>query len=124
MICVNELSDQKCNKRKILEPLIILLSAYSPHICEELWYLLGNENSIVYANYPVFNPAYLVESTFNYPVSFNGKTRFFKEFLLDKSIKDIENEILMLEEAKKWLENKSVKKVIIVPKKIINIVLG
>ncbi|MCL2291177.1 MAG: leucine--tRNA ligase [Bacteroidetes bacterium] len=123
MICVNELIDKKCNKRKILEPLTILLSAYSPHICEELWHLLGNENSIITATYPVFNPEYLVESAFNYPVSFNGKTRFFKEFPLDKLIKEIENEILQLEETKKWLEDKPVKKVIIVPKKIINIVV-
>ncbi|MCL2168009.1 MAG: leucine--tRNA ligase [Lentimicrobiaceae bacterium] len=123
MICVNELSDNKCNKRKILEPLTILLSAYAPHICEELWYLLGNEDSVIFANYPEFNPNYLVENTFNYPVSFNGKTRFFKEFPIDKSISEMESEILQLEESKKWIEGKVVKKVIIVPKKIINVVL-
>ena len=124
MICVNELAEQKCNKRKILEPLTVLLSAYAPHICEELWQQLGNESSIVFAKYPIFNSEYLVESAFNYPVSFNGKTRFFKEFSLEKSIKDIETEILQLEETKKWIEDKSVKKIIIVPKKIINIVVG
>ncbi|MCL2245840.1 MAG: leucine--tRNA ligase [Lentimicrobiaceae bacterium] len=124
MICVNELAETKCNKRKILEPLTILLSAYAPHICEELWYNLGNKNSIVTATYPAFNPEYLVENSFNYPVSFNGKTRFFKEFPLDKSVKDIESEVLLLEESKKWIEGVSVKKVIIVPKKIINIVVG
>jgi len=123
MICANELAEKKCNKRKVLEPLVVLLSAYSPHVCEELWHLLGNENSVVIATYPVFNPEYLVENTFNYPVSFNGKTRFFKEFLVDKPLVDIESEILQLEETKKWLEDKPVKKVIIVPKKIINIVV-
>jgi leucyl-tRNA synthetase len=123
MICVNELTDLKCNKHNILEPLTILLSAYSPHICEELWRLLGNESSIVFANFPVYNPEYLVENSFNYPVSFNGKTRFFKEFNLDKTSVEIETEILQLEEAKKWIEEKPVKKVIVVPKKIINIVI-
>jgi leucyl-tRNA synthetase len=122
MICVNELTDVKCNKRGILEPLVVLLSAYAPHISEELWYLLGNENSVVSANYPVFNPEYLVEKNFNYPVSFNGKTRFFKEFQLDITSVEIEKEILQLEESKKWIEKKPVKKVIIVPKKIINVV--
>ncbi|MCL2435572.1 MAG: leucine--tRNA ligase [Lentimicrobiaceae bacterium] len=123
MICVNELADKKCNKRKILESLTILLSAYAPHICEELWHLLGNENSITTAIYPVFNPEYLVENTFNYPVSFNGKTRFFKEFPLDKSLADVETEILQLEETKKWLEDKPVKKVIVVQRKIVNVVV-
>jgi len=123
MICVNELADKKCNKRKILEPLVILLSAYSPHICEELWHLLGYENAVVFATYPTFNPEYLVENNFNYPVSFNGKTRFFKEFPLDKSLADIEMEILRFEESIKWIEGKGVKKVIVVPKKIINIVV-
>jgi len=123
MICVNELADKKCNKHNILEPLTILLSAYAPHICEELWHLLGNEKSVVAATYPVFNPEYLVENTFNYPVSFNGKTRFFKEFPIDKPLVAIETEVLHLEESKKWLEGKPVKKVIIVPKKIINVVV-
>jgi len=124
MICVNELTDLKCNKRRILEPLVILLSAYSPHICEELWQLLGHENTVVFAALPIFNPEFLVEISFNYPVSFNGKTRFFKEFPLDKPLVDIELEIIKLEESKKWIEEKPVKKVIIVPKKIINIVVG
>jgi leucyl-tRNA synthetase len=123
MICVNELAEIKCNKREILEPLIVLLSAYAPHICEELWWQLENNEPVIFAEYPVFNPEYLIENTFNYPVSFNGKTRFFKEFPLDKSVKDIETEILQLEKKKKWIEGKPVKKVNIVPKKIINIVI-
>jgi leucyl-tRNA synthetase len=79
---------------------------------------------VVFAIYPVFNPNYLVENSFNYPVSFNGKTRFFKEFSIDKPVSEIEVEILQLEETQKWVEDKPVKKVIIVPKKIINIVHG
>jgi leucyl-tRNA synthetase len=124
MICVNELAEIKCNKRDILEPLIILLSAYAPHISEELWQLLDKNSSVIFADYPVFNPEYLIENSFNYPISFNGKTRFFKEFSIDKSVKEIETEILQLEETQKWIENKSVKKVIIVPKKIVNVVMG
>jgi leucyl-tRNA synthetase len=123
MICVNELTDLKCNKQKILEPLTVLLSAYAPHICEELWILLGNNNSVVTATYPIFNPEYLIENTFNYPVSFNGKTRFFKEFPLEKTSAEIEVEILQLKESKKWIEDKPVKKVIVVQKKIINVVV-
>jgi leucyl-tRNA synthetase len=123
MICVNELSEIKCNKRAILEPLIILLSAYAPHICEELWWLSEKNNSVIFAEYPAFNPEYLVENAYNYPVSFNGKTRFFKEFPIDKPVNEIETEILQSEETQKWIEGTTVKKVIIVPKKIINIVI-
>jgi leucyl-tRNA synthetase len=123
MICVNELTEKKCNKRKILEPLVILLSAYAPHICEELWQLLNKNSSLIFETFPIFNPEYLVENTFNYPVSFNGKTRFFKKIPLDKSNKDIEIEILQLEETQKWIEGKPVKKVIVVAGKIVNIVV-
>lgn len=123
MICVNELNDLKCNKRQILEPLTILLSAYAPHIAEELWHLLGHETSVVDAAFPQFNEEYLKETSFNYPISFNGKTRFQREFPLDMTPKDIEAAILADEEAQKWIEGRSPKKVIIVPKKIVNIVL-
>lgn len=123
MICVNELNDLKCNKRQILEPLTILLSAYAPHIAEELWHLLGHETSVVDAAFPQFNEEYLKETSFNYPISFNGKTRFQREFPLDMTPKDIEAAILADEEAQKWIEGRTPKKVIIVPKKIVNIVL-
>ena len=123
MICVNELNDLKCNKRQILEPLTILLSAYAPHIAEELWHLLGHETSVVDAAFPQFNEEYLKETSFNYPISFNGKTRFQREFSLDMTPKDIEAAILADEEAQKWIEGRTPKKVIIVPKKIVNIVL-
>ncbi len=123
MICVNELNDLKCNKRQILEPLTVLLSAYAPHIAEELWHLLGHETSVVDAAFPPFNEEYLKETSFNYPISFNGKTRFQREFPLDMTPKDIEAAILADEEAQKWIEGRTPKKVIIVPKKIVNIVL-
>ena len=123
MICTNELSEKKCNKREILEPLVVLLSAYAPHIAEELWHLMGNTNSLTFAKYPVLDPSILIDLTFNYPVSFNGKTRFFKEFPLEYTSTQIETEVLSSEEAQKWIEGKSIKKVIVVPKKIINIVV-
>jgi leucyl-tRNA synthetase len=122
MICTNELLDIKCNKRKILEPLTILISAYAPHIAEELWHLLGNQNSVVDALFPVFEEKYVQESAFSYPVSFNGKTRFQKEYPLDMGVKEIESAILQDEESQKWIAGKDIKKVIVVPKKIINIV--
>lgn len=123
MICVNELNDAKCNKRKVLEPLTVLLSAYAPHIAEELWHLLGHETSIVDAEYPKFDESFLKESSYLYPISFNGKTRFQREFALDMSVKDIETAILADEETQKWMDGKTPKKVIIVPKKIVNIVI-
>ncbi len=123
MIATNELTDAKCKERKILEPMVVLISAYAPHIAEELWALLRHENSVTVAEYPKFEEKYLVESHFKYPVSINGKTRFFKEFPLDKSPKEIETEVLALDECKKWVGDKPIKKMIIVPKKIINIVI-
>lgn len=123
MICTNELGDLKCNKRAILEPLAVLLSAYAPHITEELWHLLGHDTSIATAAYPIFDAQILTETAFKYPVSFNGKMRFQKEFPLDMEVKAIEAQILADEETQKWIEGKAVKKIIIVPKKIINIVI-
>lgn len=123
MICVNELSEKKCNKRKILEPLTILLSSYAPHITEELWHLLGAETSVVLAEFPSYNEKYLLENTFNYPISFNGKTRFQRQFSIDLAISEIEKAILQDEETLKWMNGQKAKKVIIVPKKIINIVV-
>lgn len=123
MICVNELTDLKCSKRAILEPLTVLLSPFAPHIAEELWQMLGHTTSVVYAPFPEFNAQYLVEDSCNYPVSFNGKTRFMMDFPSDMSTKEIEAIVLEAEESQKWLEGKQPKKVIIVPKKIINIVV-
>jgi len=124
MICVNNLHDLKCNKRAVLNDLVILISSYAPHIAEEFWNLLGNSESVSSANFPEFNEEYLVESTFEYPVSFNGKLRFKMEFPLDMPKEEIEKQVLKAETAQKWLEGKRIRKIIIVPKKIINIVVG
>jgi leucyl-tRNA synthetase len=123
MICVNELTDLKCNKQQILEPLLILLSPFAPHITEELWSLLGNNESIAYARFPKFEEKYLIESSIEYPVSFNGKMRFKIKLPVDIQAKEAEEIVLKHEQAQKWLDGKSPKKVIFVPKKIINVVI-
>ncbi|MEI7660760.1 MAG: leucine--tRNA ligase [Bacteroidota bacterium] len=123
MICVNELSELKCNKRGILSDLVILIASYAPHIAEELWFQLGNSGSVSGAVFPEFRPGYLVENTFEYPVSFNGKTRFKLVLPADLTVAEIEKAALESGESEKWLQGKPPKKVIIVPKKIINIVL-
>ncbi len=122
MICVNELGALKCNKRAIIEPLTIILSPFAPHICEEIWQQLGHSESISYAKFPQFDPSVLVESSFKYPVSINGKTRTYIEFALDAPREQIEKEAVENSEIQKFLEGKAVKKIIYVPKKIINIV--
>ncbi len=123
MICVNELSDLKCNKKAILEPLLILVSPYAPHIAEELWSQLEHKESIACAPFPEFNESYLVEDNFNYPVSFNGKMRFQMELPSTLSVQEIEKLVMEAEQTHKYLEGKTPKKVIIVPKKIVNIVV-
>jgi leucyl-tRNA synthetase len=122
MIAVNEFTALKCNKRAILEPLAILVSPYAPHIAEELWRLLGNNESISTVDFPVFEAKHLVESAKNYPISFNGKMRFTLELSLDLSKQEIEKAVLENEKTIAQLEGKTPKKVIIVPGKIINIV--
>ncbi len=122
MICVNELGSLKCNKKETLEPLAILVSPYAPHIAEELWNILGNEGSISFAQYPEHNDEYLVENTFEYPVSFNGKMRFKLELPSDMSKEDVEKEVLGNPQTAKYLVDKKPKKVIVVPKKIVNVV--
>jgi len=123
MICVNELATLKCKKRSILQPLIVLLAPFTPHLSEEIWEALGNTNSVCDAKWPKFNESYLEESVFNYPISFNGKTRFMMELPADLSIDDIKEAALSNPASQKWLEGKTPKKIIIVPKKIVNIVL-
>lgn len=124
MICVNELNDQKCNNRSILEQLVVLLSPYAPHISEELWVKLGHEAGTVgTASFPVFNESYLVEANHTYPVSFNGKMRFNIELPTNMSKEDVEKEVLAHENSSKWLEGKAPKKVIVVPGKIVNVVV-
>ncbi len=124
MICVNELNDQKCHHREVLEPLTVLISPYAPFIAEELWTKLGHEEGTVsQASFPVFEEQYLVESSHEYPVSFNGKMRFKLELPLDLAPKDIEKVILEHEKSQKWLDGKIPKKVIVVPGKIVNVVV-
>jgi len=124
MICTNELSDLNCHKKDILEPLSVLLSPYAPHIAEELWHALGNEGTVNDAAFPKWEEKYLRENTFTYPVSFNGKTRFKLELPVDLSKDDIEKAALEAPEAQKWIEGKTIRKVIVVPKRIVNIVVG
>lgn len=123
MICTNELTDLKCNKRAILAELVVLISPYAPHMAEELWHLLGNSDSVCKATFPEFNTAYTVDSTFTYPVSFNGKTRFMIELPLDLPVAEIEKAVLSAPESQKWLGGNPPRKVIVVPKKIVNVVL-
>ena len=122
MIAVNELTALKCNKRAILEPLAVLVSPYAPHIAEELWSLLGKKESIATADFPKFEASHLVESSKNYPVSFNGKMRFTMELPLDLSKDDIEKAVMAHEKTIAQLAGREPKKVIVVPGKIINIV--
>jgi leucyl-tRNA synthetase len=123
MICVNELTDLKCSKREILEPLNILVSSFAPHIAEEIWSLLGHEESISYVSFPEFNKEFIRENTFTYPVSFNGKMRFQLELPVDISQKDAEAAVIAAPESQKWLAGAAPKKVVFVPKKIINVVV-
>ncbi|MBU2650991.1 MAG: leucine--tRNA ligase [Bacteroidetes bacterium] len=123
MICVNELTDLKCHKRAILEPLVILLSPYAPHIAEELWNRMGHQVTLEYEPYPDYNNQYLEESTFTYPVSFNGKLRFKLELPVDMPGEEIEKQVKAAPEAERWLSGKEPKKIIVVPNKIINVVV-
>ena len=122
MICVNELTAQKCTSRAILEPLAILVSPYAPHIAEELWQKLGHKESISTAPFPKFEEKYLVESEKEYPISFNGKMRFTMKLSLDLSKEDIEAAVMAHEKTQAQLQGRTPKKVIVVPGKIVNIV--
>lgn len=123
MIAVGELAQQRCNARAILEPLIVLLAPFTPHIAEELWHLMGHETTVCDAQWPAFNEEYLKEDTVTMGVSFNGKTRFTLDFPADATKDAIEQEVMQSQQAKKYLEGMQVVKVIVVPRKIVNIVL-
>lgn len=124
MICVNELTDLKCNKRAILQDLVVVLQPYAPHITEELWSLLGNAaGTLSYASYPQFQPAYLVESEFAYPVSINGKMKLNLPLALDLDAKAVEEIVLAHADVQRFLDGKAVKKIIFVKGKIINVVV-
>ena len=123
MICVNELTDLECHCKGILEPLAVLISPFAPHIAEELWEKMGHEESVTFAAYPEFREEFVREDTFLYPVSFNGKLRFKLELSLEASQAEVENALAVAPEAQKWLGDKPPRKVIFVPKKIINVVV-
>ncbi len=123
MIATNELGTSRCNKRQVLEPLTIALSSYAPHICEELWELLGHQNSINAASYPVVNESYLQEDEFEYPISVNGKMRVKITLPLSLNSEEVQEQVLANEVVQKWTEGKVPKKVIVVPKRIVNVVV-
>lgn len=123
MIAVNDLQKLKCNKRAILEPLAVVISPYAPHICEELWQILGNSESVEYVPFPIFDEKYLVEDEIEYPVSFNGKVRFKLSLSAELSKEDIEEFVLKNDKVLAQLNGNNPKKIIVVPKKIINIVV-
>lgn len=123
MICINELSELKCNKKSILEPLLILLSPFAPHLTEELWKRAGYKKSITFATFPLFNETCITEDSFEYPVSINGKTRFKINLSLQFTNDQIIKEVLSGEEIQKWLQGNEPKKVIVVPGRIVNVVL-
>ena len=123
MVCVNDLADAKCHKRAILEPLLILLTPYAPHIAEELWHLLGNTTLVIDAPFPVFEAKYIAESTKDYPVSINGKVRTNINIALDIEQSTVETIVLENETVKKWLEGKDPKKIVYVKNRMINVVI-
>ncbi|MBW7951323.1 MAG: leucine--tRNA ligase [Chitinophagaceae bacterium] len=123
MVCINELHDLKCNKKEILEQILILLTPYAPHIAEELWHVLGNTTTILDAVYPMYNPSLTIENNKEYPISINGKMRTTINFPLDAEQKDIDPVVLENEIVKKWLEGKQPKKIIFVKNKMINVVV-
>ena len=122
MICVNELTEQKCNSREIIADFTVLLSPYAPHISEEVWQKLGNETSVTIAAFPKFNTSYLVENEINYPVSFNGKTRFTITLPAEMTKVEVEAEVMKHKKTIHYLREKLPKKVIVVSKRIVNIV--
>ncbi len=124
MVCVNELTDLQCNKREVLEPLAVIVAPFAPHIAEELWYLLGHRESVALASFPDYDEKLVADDVIEYPVSFNGKTRFKLQLPADASREAVEKAALDAQEAQKWLEGKQVRKVIVVPKKIVNIVVN
>ncbi len=123
MICVNELQQQKCKNREVLKTLVVLIAPFAPHIAEELWEMLGGEGSVCDAQWPTWNEDYLVENTVKLGVAFNGKTRFEMEFAADADNKTIQETVLADEKAAKYIEGKQIIKVIVVPKRMVNVVV-
>jgi leucyl-tRNA synthetase len=123
MICVNELTALKCRNKAVLSDLVVLIAPFAPHLAEELWEVLGHTTSVCDAQWPLCNEEYLKEDTVKYTISFNGKARFTMEFPADADNDTIQQAVMNEEQSQKWIEGKTPKKVIIVPKKIVNIVL-
>jgi len=117
------LADLKCSKKEILEPLVIMLSSYAPHIAEELYHALGNEGSVLNANYPTLEEKYLVESSKEYPISINGKLRTTLNISLDASESEVKKIVLQNDVVQKWLEGKEPKKIIFIKNKMVNVVI-
>jgi len=122
MICVNELSQQKCKNKEILKTLVILIAPFAPHIAEELWEMLGEQGSVCDSQWPSWNEEYLVESQVKLGIAFNGKARFEMSFAADADNQTIQDAVLSDERAQKYIEGKQIMKVIIVPKRMVNIV--
>jgi leucyl-tRNA synthetase len=123
MICVNELTALKCRKKVILRDLVVVIAPFAPHLAEELWQLLGNENSVSLESFPDFKEDYIKEDTYEYPISVNGKMRAKMRFAVDMAPEDIEKQVLEEDVIKKWIGDKTPKKVIVVPGKIVNVVV-
>jgi leucyl-tRNA synthetase len=124
MIAVNELTELKTSSKKILEPLVVLLSPFAPHMAEELWHTaLGHSDSVVYAEFPEYNEAFTIEDSVKYPISFNGKTRFLVDLPKDASPAEVEKTVRELPDTAKFVGDKTIVKVIVVPGRIVNIVL-
>ena len=123
MICVNELTELRCNKREILQPLSVIISSFAPHLGEELWHRLGNVGSVTVADFPQWEEKYVADDMLTYPVSFNGKTRFKLELPAGSTKEEVEKAVLSSPEAAKWLDGKPPKRVIVVPGKIVNVVI-
>ncbi|MEO1436023.1 MAG: class I tRNA ligase family protein, partial [Bacteroidota bacterium] len=124
MVCLNDLRKAKCNKRAILDPLVRLIAPYAPHLAEELWSMLGHETSVTIATYPEAEEKYLKEDSISYPISVNGKKRLLADFPADASKEEIEKAALELEGLAKWIEGKQIRKVIVVPKRMVNVVVS
>ncbi len=123
MVCVNELTDLKCHKKEILQPMLVLLTPYAPHIAEELYHVLGNTDSILDAQYPGLENKYLVEEEKEYPISINGKLRTTITISLDASQQEVEKIVLGNEVVQKWIDGKPVKKIIFIKNKMVNVVV-
>ena len=124
MICVNELSSQNCHSREVLSDLVVLIAPFAPHVAEELWHAIGNDTSVCDAQWPAWNEEYLKEANVNYAVSFNGKARFNISVPAGMPGNEVEALAVNHENSAKWLEGKTIRKVIVVPNKIVNIVVG